>query len=125
MEIRKMYFMDCHLAGCQYHDADEVFTSWGVETPKKFAKDDLKAILDRLGVQCDFVVGVCTNGGGHAWNLVNIEGDWYQLDITWNDCISGYDFFLVTDDYMKGSRTWNYAVYPATPSIGYREKNGP
>ncbi len=84
-----------------------------------------KAILDRLGVQCDFVVGVCTNGGGHAWNLVNIEGDWYQLDITWNDCISGYDFFLVTDDYMKGSRTWNYAVYPATPSIGYREKNGP
>ena len=80
-----------------------------------------KAIFDRLGVECDFVIGVCTNGGGHAWNLVKIEGNWYQLDITWNDCISGYDFFLVTDDYMKDSRTWDYAVYPATPAKAYKD----
>lgn len=78
-----------------------------------------KAILDRLGVECDFVTGVCTNGGGHAWNLVLVDGNWYQLDVTWNDGISGDDFFLVTDDYMKESRTWDYAAYPATPARGY------
>ena len=25
MEAKKMYFMDCHLAGRMYHDADEVW----------------------------------------------------------------------------------------------------
>lgn len=25
MEVRKKFFMDCHLAGRKYHDADEVW----------------------------------------------------------------------------------------------------
>ena len=32
MEIRKMYFMGCHLAGRQYHDADEVWYDLRVGT---------------------------------------------------------------------------------------------
>ena len=34
--------------GChdhEHHHAEEVFTSWGVETPKKFSEEELKAIL--------------------------------------------------------------------------------
>ncbi len=31
-----------------HHHADEVFTSWGVETAKKFTVDEIKAILDAL-----------------------------------------------------------------------------
>ena len=31
-----------------HHHADEVFTSWGVETAKKFDTDEIKAILDAL-----------------------------------------------------------------------------
>ena len=40
--------------GCHDHDhhhhhhADEVFTSWGMETPKKFGEDALRAILSEL-----------------------------------------------------------------------------
>ena len=30
------------------HDADEIFTSWGVETPKKYSEDELRAILTAL-----------------------------------------------------------------------------
>ena len=30
------------------HDADEVFTSWGVETPKQFTADELQRILKAL-----------------------------------------------------------------------------
>lgn len=30
------------------HDADEVFISWGVETPKKFSEDELRSILSAL-----------------------------------------------------------------------------
>jgi G3E family GTPase len=35
--------------GCgHHHDADEVFTSWGLETPKKFTEEELKAMLENL-----------------------------------------------------------------------------
>ena len=35
---------DCD-CGCHGHHADEVFTSWGVETVKKFTKDGISAVL--------------------------------------------------------------------------------
>lgn len=40
--------------GCEHHHehhhhhADEIFTSWGKETPHKYSKDDLNTILDKL-----------------------------------------------------------------------------
>ena len=30
------------------HHADEVFTSWGVETPKKFSQEEIARILEEL-----------------------------------------------------------------------------
>lgn len=33
MEKKKMYFMDCHLAGTMYHDADEVWDKLKVGVP--------------------------------------------------------------------------------------------
>ncbi len=30
------------------HDADEVFTSWGIETPRKYTKDELESMLNAL-----------------------------------------------------------------------------
>ena len=31
-----------------HHHADDVFTSWGVETPHKYSKDEIEAILEKL-----------------------------------------------------------------------------
>ena len=31
-----------------HHHADEVFTSWGKETPKKYNKEELDTILQKL-----------------------------------------------------------------------------
>lgn len=84
-----------------------------------------KLLLNEFGVECDFVVGTCTNGEGHAWNLVKLDGQWYQLDVTWNDGSAEYDpngrsmYLLVTDDYMKQSRTWDESVYPASAAEAY------
>jgi transglutaminase-like putative cysteine protease len=73
-----------------------------------------KLMLDALGIPCDIQFGVCHNGGGHAWNLVQLEGRWYQMDITWNDgSLSRSDYLLVTDDYMRQSRSWDEGDYPA------------
>ena len=39
--------------------------------------------LDTVGIQAQTVTG--TAGGGHAWNLVRIDGNYYYIDLTWND----------------------------------------
>ncbi|KIR01300.1 putative cell wall-binding protease [Lachnospiraceae bacterium TWA4] len=79
-----------------------------------------KLILNGCGVECDIEVGDCLNGGGHAWNLVKVDSQWYQLDVTWNDeSYSRSDYLLVTDDYMKQSRTWDENNYPVTPKVPY------
>jgi len=39
MEAKKKYFMDCHLAGRQYHDADEVWDKLKVGTTLWLERD--------------------------------------------------------------------------------------
>lgn len=79
-----------------------------------------KLLLNELGIPCDIQVGTCTGGGGHAWNLVQLDGQWYQMDITWNDGSSDRDdYLLVTDDYMRKSRTWDTSEYPVCAPAPY------
>lgn len=79
-----------------------------------------KLLLNGCGVECDIEVGDCYNGGGHAWNLVKVSDQWYQLDVTWNDgSASRSDYLLVTDDYMRQSRAWEESNYPACTSEAY------
>jgi hypothetical protein len=39
MEAKKKYFMDCHLAGRKYHDADEVWENLKVGTVLQLQRD--------------------------------------------------------------------------------------
>ena len=39
MVTKKMYFMDCHLAGRKYHDADEVWDELKVGTTLRLERD--------------------------------------------------------------------------------------
>lgn len=59
--------------------------------------DAFKLICDyyKIPAVCIFGTG---NGGSHMWNAVQMDdGNWYLLDITWDDQTSRiyYDFFLV------------------------------
>lgn len=77
-------------------------------------------IFELCDVPSYYVVGD-TPGGGHAWNLVEVDQAWYQLDITWNDTPTNPNmYFLVTDDYMALSRTWDRQNYPATATQNYQ-----
>ena len=39
MEVKKKFFMDCHLAGRKYHDADEVWDTLKVGTELQLERD--------------------------------------------------------------------------------------
>ena len=45
-------------------------------------------LLQAVGIPCFYVVGTADNGvgiGGHAWNLVMLDGEWCYTDVTWDD----------------------------------------
>ena len=72
---------DGHECGCghhhHHHHADEVFDSWGITTPKRFTKEALEKILDKLA---------WGNGLGiilRAKGIVQSEGEgWLEFDLT-------------------------------------------
>lgn len=72
---------DGHECGCghhhHHHHADEVFDSWGITTPKRFSKEALEKILDKLA---------WGNGLGiilRAKGIVQSEGEgWLEFDLT-------------------------------------------
>ena len=41
-----------------------------------------RCLLNRIGVDAVEVIG---NSMNHAWNLVKVNGNWYQYDVTWDD----------------------------------------
>ena len=45
-------------------------------------------LMQKVGIPCFYVSGIADNGtgwGGHAWNLVQLDGEWYYTDVTWDD----------------------------------------
>ncbi len=57
------------------HDADEVFQSWGVETHKRFSKDDLNTILAAL--DSDETYGIVLRAKGIVQSP---DGSWLHFD---------------------------------------------
>ena len=47
----------------------------------------LKEFMDRNGISCEYAEGYTkANGtGGHSWNIVNIGGKKYPIDLTWDN----------------------------------------
>ncbi len=41
-------------------------------------------LLNFKGVDCLFVTGE-SRGQGHAWNVIRLDGEWYGVDVTWDD----------------------------------------
>lgn len=56
-------------------------------------------LMQRLGISCYYCTGYA--GESHAWNIVCLEGEYYNTDVTWDDTGDGtYDYFNKTDaDY--------------------------
>ena len=72
-----------HGCGCGHHhhhhghDADEVFTSWGMETAKKFTEDGLRAALTALEDEAKYGAVLRAKG-----IVAASEGEWIHFDYT-------------------------------------------
>lgn len=70
-----------------------------------------------------YMVGINSNivfGNAHRWNTVQIDGEWYQVDVTWDDPIGAdgssgdgnHDYFNLTSSQM-------YKAHPLTSDSWY------
>lgn len=85
-------------------------------------------LLNKLGVFCTLVNGVAANSsfaeadgtiheidgsdwGSHVWNIVCVDGKFYNVDVTWGD--SSFLFHNQDNEYIKGPEiNYDYLLVP-------------
>jgi transglutaminase-like putative cysteine protease len=73
--------------------------------------------MKKMGITSQMVWGEAS-GENHVWNMVKLGGEWYMVDVTWNDPIPdtggkvSYEYFNLTDAQLSLTHTWNKEQYP-------------
>lgn len=85
--------------------------------------ESFKTLLDMLGIENRVIKGTA-NGEAHGWNLVNLDEEWYHVDVTWDDPVNGdgsisHKYFNVTDADMALDHIWEYGEYPLATGNAY------
>lgn len=68
-------------------------------------------LLQRAGIECRYVISEQMD---HAWNIVKIDGQWYHVDLTWDDPtpdsegFADHKYFLVTDAEISAGEKPHY-----------------
>lgn len=85
----------------------------------------LYRMLLRAGIDCRVITGVDDTNEGHAWNIVALDGRYYNMDSTWDAGYDEYEYFLRgTTDFPDHFRDATYdsadfhALYPMA-ALGY------
>lgn len=88
-------------------------------------------LLSKFGIESDIV---SSEPMKHAWNVVEIDGEWYHVDATWDDpTTNGADvfgrsyhfFFLVSDDTMRDSEHEHYGWDSDVECTSKKYENAP
>lgn len=87
-------------------------------------------LLSRIGIKS---VRVSSSGMDHCWNLVQLNGQWYHVDVTWDDpsynkcdiqgrC--GHDYFMISDSTISDGNHNHYGwtKYYACTDSSYESK---
>lgn len=87
-------------------------------------------LLRMAGIEAYYVRGTA-GGGAHAWNKVKIGGNYYNLDVTWDDPVpdeagrTTYGYFNVTDEELRRDHEWSQDFPKATAkAFNYYVFNG-
>ncbi len=87
----------------------------------------VQTLLDEAGIDNYLVTGDSESNGEvipHMWNVVNIDGDNYHLDVTWDDLNDEFEtvyfYFNVTDEYISRD---HYNIEPSNNNCVSTKEN--
>ncbi|NLT10002.1 MAG: hypothetical protein GXY08_10930 [Ruminococcus sp.] len=127
-----MRIHDYLVRNCKYIESDETglsSTSYGCLVNKKancegYAKA-FNVLCEKAGLQTVLITGVA-EGENHAWNQVLVSGNWYNIDVTWDDTDVGGDmrrmYYLCDDDEFYKTHMPDEESFEPFPCKG--EKGG-
>lgn len=83
----------------------QAFTSYGAIVDGSAVCEGYSRAMQLLagdvGLNCTLVRG-SSDGVGHMWNQIKIDGAWYNLDVTWCDnSITIYNYYNITDSVLS------------------------
>lgn len=73
----------------------------------------MQVLLTRAGIPCSTVRGDA-DGIAHMWNVVQLGGEWYHLDPTWDDNdkdgIVNYEYFNITTETITKNHIISHGI---------------
>lgn len=131
-----IYFHDVIVQNCGFSQGeDHVNSAYGVLVKGSGQCEGYAAAMsllcDKVGIPNYMVCGTNARGETHAWNKLMIDGDWYNMDCTWDDPILTrnepefvrHDYCLVTDAEINGITHFPDGLYADVPPCTATEKN--
>jgi len=114
-DLEKVQFIHDYLAATvSYVYGDDVYTAYSAIVNRQavcegYAKA-FSYFMNRLGIPSTYCTGTA-GGENHGWSLVRLDGQFYNLDVTWDDPLGlregdwRYDYFLRSDAEMAATHT--------------------
>lgn len=126
---KEKYVYDELQKTCEYNAASELNQSAyscavnGESVCSGFSRA-FQYIMIQLKIPCYFVTGTA-QGGAHAWNIVEIGGNFYNVDLSWDATLSkqlgtfSYSYFNISDntigmDHKRGETSAKLPACKAT-----------
>ncbi|MBE5767815.1 MAG: hypothetical protein E7335_11810, partial [Clostridiales bacterium] len=112
---------DCLCDSAEYDDSLTIHEPVGVLLQKTGVCESFalayQMLLGEAGVENIYVEGY---GGdeAHAWNMIRLDGEWYHVDVTWDEATNDRYFFGMTDELIGRSHTITSRV-PAANGTKY------
>lgn len=123
-----VYFHDRIVTGCEFSQTSVTGNSaYGVLVDGAGQCEGYAAAMAFLcseaGIPNYMVTGCDSSGATHAWNKVVLDGEWYNIDCTWDDPILKrgqkdfvrHDYMLVTDAEIEGVTHFTDELYKNVP----------
>ena len=114
---------DYLIKNCVYgfpEEQQDAYDAYGVLVSHKAVCDGYAEaffmLMTCLDIPCDIVVGTA-DGDLHAWNQIELDGEWYNIDLTWDDAVPDmgeyvkHTYFNLTDDTLAENHTWEREFY--------------
>jgi len=128
---KELFVHDAIISACEYTntgDADES-SAYGALVENKASCEGyaraMKIMMDALGIPCYLLGGSASDDDGrtenHMWNIIAINGEYYHVDLTWDDPVSPdkrsdlrYVYFNLSDKQISRTHTNYQSVNPCT-----------
>lgn len=133
------YFHDYIVQNCKYDaNGDNIYSAYGCLIEGKAVCEGYSKAFAMLckksGIPCINILGEAKDEKNqiqsHMWNMVNLDGSWYHIDITWDDPKNlfgnnyiRYDYFNVNDDMIKSDHKPISNKYMNYPKANKTDKN--